>query len=143
MRSSTLAHTSKWIFENDIKQSTHQWRCTHTQTLPLTLSVSLHLTSLPFCQSPLCSFTYSVYPRVLQPSRYLPRGTWDELNSNTRYQVEHNTWYQLSPRPRPGTRSYWLPPPLLSTGGYLIRVVCFAKFRLISFLKIVILIVRR
>ncbi len=28
---------------------------------------------------------WNVYNRILQPSRYLPGGAWDELNSNSRY----------------------------------------------------------
>ncbi len=46
--------------------------------------------------------------RVLQPCRYLPGGTWDELNGNTLYQIEHNTWFHVLPVP--GMRGYRVPP---------------------------------
>ncbi len=36
---------------------------------------------------------HSVCTRVLQNHRYLPGGARHELNSNTRYRVEQNTWY--------------------------------------------------
>ncbi len=34
-----------------------------------------------------------IHIRVLQPCRYLTVGVWHELNNNTLYQVEQNTWY--------------------------------------------------
>ncbi len=52
-----------------------------------------------------CYDTRVVCRRVLQPSRYLPGCVWDELNSNTRYLVEHNAWYQV------WGYQVWRPPP--------------------------------
>ncbi len=55
---------------------------------------------------------------VLQPSRYILGDAWDELKSNTRYQVEHNTWYRLSLVH--DMRDYQLPlsPSVVGKKGY-------------------------
>ncbi len=85
-------------------------------------------------------YSEMVYIRVLQPSMYLLGCDWDELNSNTQYQEEHNTWYRVwgnqirvvtgyrstryegSPH---STRQEGLP----DTGATQVRVACFTKFR--------------